>query len=51
MCKPMVTYKGYAATVEFDDSMSRFHGEVVNNGPYPIVTFEATGVDDLQTEF
>ncbi|MDE0152734.1 MAG: hypothetical protein OXN23_02550 [Gammaproteobacteria bacterium] len=47
----MMTYKGYTATVGFDDSVERFHGRVVNSGPYPIATFEATDVDDLQAEF
>ena len=44
-------YKGYTATVEFDDSVGRLHERVVNSGPYPIVTFEATDVDDLQAVF
>ena len=46
-----MTYKGYTATVEFDDSVGRLHGRVVNSGPYPIATFEATDVDGLQVEF
>lgn len=47
----MMTYKGYAATVEFDDSVGRLHGRVVNSSPYPIATFEATDVDGLKAEF
>lgn len=47
----MMTYKGYAATVEFDDSVGRFHGSVVNSCPYPIATFETTDAGTLQTEF
>lgn len=47
----MMTYKGYAATVEFDGSVGRLHGRVVNSAPYPISTFEATDVDGLQAEF
>ena len=47
----MMEYKGYAATVEFDDSVGRFHGRVVNSGPYPIATFEATDVDGTRREF
>jgi len=47
----MMTYKGYTATVEFDDSVGRLHGRVVNSGPYPVATFEATDVDGLQAEF
>ena len=44
-------YKGYHATVEFDESVGRLHGRVVNSGPYPIVTFEATDVEGIQREF
>ena len=28
-------YKGYVATVEFDESAEILHGKVVNSGPYP----------------
>lgn len=41
----MMEYKGYTAEVEFDDSVGRLHGRVVNTGAYPIATFEATDVD------
>ncbi len=44
-------YKGYTATVEFDESVGRLHGRVVNSGPYPIMTFEATDVEGIQREF
>ena len=44
-------HKGYIATVEYDDSVGRLHGRVVNSGPYPIATFEATDVDGLRHEF
>ena len=47
----MTTYKGYTATVDFDDSVGRFHGRVVNSGPFPIATFETTNIDNLQAEF
>ena len=47
----MMDYKGYVATVEFDDSVDRLHGRVVNSGPYPIATFEATDVATLRREF
>ena len=47
----MIEYKGYAAAIEFDDSVGRLHGRVVNSGPYPIATFEATDVDGIRTEF
>ena len=44
-------YKGYAAKVEFDDSVGRLHGRVVNSGSYPIATFEATDVEGIRREF
>ena len=47
----MMTYKGYAAKVEFDESVGRLHGRVVNSGPYPIATFEATDVEGGPSEF
>ena len=47
----MIEYKGYAAAIEFDDSVGRLHGRIVNSGPYPIATFEATDVEGLRTEF
>ena len=47
----MMEYKGYIATVEYDDSVGLLHGQVVNAGPYPIVTFEATNVEGLKREF
>ena len=30
----MMQYKGYAAEVEFDDSVGCLHGRVVNSGAY-----------------
>ena len=47
----MMKYKGYTAEVEFDDSVGRLHGRVVNCGPYPIATFEATDVNGIRREF
>lgn len=44
-------YKGYVAAVEFDDSIEILHGRVVNSGPYPIATFEATDAADIRREF
>ena len=44
-------YKGYIATVEYDDSVDLLHGEVINAAPYPIVTFEASDVEGLKREF
>ena len=37
--------------MEFDETVNRLHGEVVNSGDYPIATFEATDVSALQREF
>ena len=34
----MMEYKGYVAAVEFDDSVGRLHGRVVNSGPYNILS-------------
>ena len=47
----MMTYKGYAAKVEFDESVGRLHGRVMNCGPHPIATFEATDVEGVRSEF
>ena len=47
----MMEYQGYLATVEYDDSVGRLHGRVVNTGSYPIATFEATDVQELRAEF
>ena len=47
----MMEYKGYVAAVEFDDSIDVLHGRVVNSGPYPIATFEATDAKELRREF
>ena len=44
-------YKGYVAAVEFDESIEVLHGRVVNSGPYPIVTFEATDANAIRGEF
>ena len=47
----MIEYKGHLATVEYDDSVGRLHGRVVNSGSYPIATFEATDVEGIRREF
>ena len=47
----MMKYKGYIATIEYDDSVDLFHGEVVNAAPYPIATFMASDVEGLKREF
>ncbi len=44
-------HKGYIAAVEYDDSVGRLHGWVVNCGPYPIATFEATDLGGIRREF
>ncbi len=44
-------YRGYVATVVYDDSVERLHGRVVNTGADPVATFEATDVQELRTEF
>ena len=47
----MIDYKGYIARVEFADTADIFHGRVVNSGPYPIATFQATKAGALRKEF
>ena len=44
-------HKGYVAAVEYDDPVGRLHGWVVNSGPYPVATFEATDLDGIRREF
>ena len=45
----MMEYKGYAATVEYDDEARIFHGEVVNTRT--TITFQGTSVNELDREF
>ena len=47
----MIEYKGYIAEVEFDDSVGRFHGRIINSGSYSIVSFEATDAEGIRKEF
>ncbi|MYC70376.1 MAG: hypothetical protein F4X17_06660 [Gemmatimonadetes bacterium] len=47
----MMKYKGYAAEIEFDDSVGHLHGRIVNSGAYSIATFEATDVEGIRREF
>ena len=47
----MMEYKGYIAAVEFDESVDRLYGRVVNSGYYPIATFEAIDVEGIRREF
>lgn len=45
----MLEYKGYHAEVEFDDSVRAFVGYVIDTRDQ--ITFQATSVDALETEF
>lgn len=45
----MMTYKGFMATVEYDDEAHIFAGEVINTRT--VITFQGTTVDELETEF
>ena len=42
-------YKGYKATIEYDDSIGFFHGRVWMDGS--MATFEATDIEGLKREF
>ena len=42
----MMTYKGYYATVSFDDEAEIFHGEVV--GLKDVITFQGRSVEELK---
>jgi predicted HicB family RNase H-like nuclease len=44
----MMEYKGYQATVEYDDEADLFHGEVLNTRA--VITFQGRSVDDLRRE-
>jgi predicted HicB family RNase H-like nuclease len=45
-----MTYKGYEATVDFDDTARLFHGEVVNT-QRDVITFQGTCVEELIQAF
>jgi len=45
----MMTYKGYIATVEYDDAAGIFHGEVVNLRD--VITFQGISVEELRQAF
>ena len=45
----MMSYKGYRATVAYDDGAGIFHGEVI--GTRDVITFEGTSVEQLRKEF
>ena len=44
-------YKGYLASISYDDVTDMLHGRVVNSGDYSIVTFTASDVEGLKREF
>ena len=45
----MLRYKGFSGRVEYDESASVFHGEVLDTRD--VITFEGTTVDDLEAAF
>lgn len=47
----MMEYKGYIATIEYDDSVGLLHGSVINSGSYPVANCEAPDEDKLNEEF
>ncbi len=46
----MLTYKGYIAAVDYDDSVDELHAYVVNSGPYSIANCFAKDVEGLKRE-
>ena len=44
-------YKGYLASISYDDVTDMLHGRIVNSGDYSIVTFTASDVEGLKREF
>ena len=45
----MMNYKGYIATIEYDDIARIFTGEVINTRT--VITFQGTSVDEIEREF
>lgn len=45
----MIEYRGYRATVTFDDEADIFHGEVI--GTRDVITFQSESVSGLREEF
>ena len=41
----MMEYKGYIATIGYDDSTDLLYGHVINAASYPIVNFMASDVE------
>jgi len=44
-----MTYKGYAARVEYDDTANIFHGEVMDT--VDVITFQSDKATELRKEF
>ncbi len=44
-------YKGYVASISYDDDADMLFGHVVNSGSYSICTFMANDVEGLKREF
>ena len=42
-------YKGFAAEIEYDDSVERFHGRVLDIRD--VVSFEGTSIEELKEAF
>ena len=45
----MMEYKGYKATVEYDDSIRMLHGRVI--GTRDVITFQGHSVEQLESAF
>lgn len=45
----MMNYKGFLASVEYDEDNRIFCGEVINTRT--VITFQGTSVDELEVEF
>ena len=45
----MMEYKGYRASVTFDDEIEAYHGEVADTRD--VITFQGTSVEQLRREF
>jgi predicted HicB family RNase H-like nuclease len=45
----MLRYKGFSGHVEYDESASVFHGEVLDTRD--VITFEGSSVEELETAF
>ena len=43
--------KGYAAKIEYDESVALYHASAINAGSYPVANCEAPDVESLRREF